>query len=995
MVISTHSQAGLGQPPSPVTSPRDNHTPRRVERTSGVHTPRVLRSRQGNAGVIINLGEGSPSFIVALGPTLDRYALRKCSDRRCMTCPRFKTSKMFKSNVTNKIYKVVNHTGEDLNCHSQNIIYLLSCSSCNIQYVGETAYPMHLRMNQHRTSKCGCEHVIQHATEFCHEHNFMYQIIEKLPGTGYTNNELDPNMTKIRKEHELEWIKKLRTIYPYGLNEKAEGKETDSTILHAAVGKLFSPLPRTGDRPIRSRENKNNRASPLSSSDFFNTINSFVVSDIKNSFNNIRILLNRCKKKLLKEIAYSILERENFVYIEDRAQWYFYILDIIETLLWKDVTPPEKKTHRLNPCIIHFVNKGLNRLGLSKIFRSHDVVASLPPQLQEEKDIPFPTYKLDAPIRSKILNYKDAINSIRVDIDEDISIVHNLPSCHCSSSSFCDPHHKHIVTGDLRIIENDKLRWLFSKGPNYREAKPLNLKKCKDSIKTSLDETILKLSENYKLDFALLTNWKNNILHKIDSRIASLRITPQATKPVLNDPIAKAYLDELHSKFVVVPIDKAANNVAIVCKRFYLTSILEELGLPGNRSPTYELISKSASSIIETNSQLVQSTLGVTLDEPSLSLPQIYWMPKMHYTPCRKRFIIASAHCSTKPLSKVVSKIFKHIFKQIQNYHEKCTFYKNYNKFWVLQNSFPLLKKLDEINKNKKAREISTFDFSTLYTKLPHDDLIRVLHKMVDFAFNGGKFKQKGSRKYLTVFDTYSYWTKKSHGHNSFTQSKIKFLVTHLITECYFQFTNLVMRQGIGIPMGIDPAPHWANLYLYSYEETHVSTLMKQDPVAARRYKYAFRFIDDECNLNDSGQFKNSCENIYPSDLHVKCEHEGQHATFLELDISVKEGLFVYKLFDKRDDFPFFIIRMPDLSGNIPDHVFYGSVMSEFLRIARATLLYPDFIAKAKELFNRMLNQNGDKHMLLLQLKKAFTNHSESFNRYRKTSRAILNDMDR
>ena len=266
---------------------------------------------------------------------------------------------------------------------------------------------------------------------------------------------------------------------------------------------------------------------------------------------------------------------------------------------------------------------------------------------------------------------------------------------------------------------------------------------------------------------------------------------------------------------------------------------------------------------------------------------------------------------------------------------------------------------------------------------------------MIDFAFNGGKFKSKGSRKYLTVFNNYSYWTKKSHGHNSFTRSKIKILVTHLIKECYFQFTNLVLRQGIGIPMGIDPAPHWANLYLYSYEEKHVSSLMKSDPISARKYKYSFRFIDDEGNLNDSGQFKNSCQTIYPPELQVKCEHEGQHATFLELDISVQDGLFIYKLFDKRDDFPFFIVRMPDLSGNIPDHIFYGCIMSEFLRIARASLLYPDFLSKSKELFNRMLNQNGCKKMILLQLKKAITNHPNIFNRYRKSSRDILNEIDR
>ena len=369
-------------------------------------------------------------------------------------------------------------------------------------------------------------------------------------------------------------------------------------------------------------------------------------------------------------------------------------------------------------------------------------------------------------------------------------------------------------------------------------------------------------------------------------------------------------------------------------------------------------------------------------------------MPKMHYSPCRKRFIIASPHCSTKPLSKIVSKIFKHIFNQIHNYHDKCTFYKNYNKFWVIQNSFPVLKKLDEINLKKKAREISTFDFSTVYTKLPHDDLILVLHAMVDFAFNGGKFKNEGNRKFLTVFKNYSYWTKKSRGFNSFSRNKIKFLTTYLIKECYFQCANLILRQSIGIPMGIDPAPFWANLYLYYYEEKHVTTLMKTDPFRARVYRYAARFIDDQCNLNDSGQFKNACQAIYPPDLQVKCEHEGQHATFLELDIIVQEGLFVYKLFDKRDDFPFFIVRMPDLSGNIPDHVFYGSVMSEFLRIARATLFYTDFIPKASQLFHRMLNQNGDKNMLLSQLKKAIINHNEVFCRYRKSSREILNDID-
>lgn len=189
--------------------------------------------------------------------------------------------------------------------------------------------------------------------------------------------------------------------------------------------------------------------------------------------------------------------------------------------------------------------------------------------------------------------------------------------------------------------------------------------------------------------------------------------------------------------------------------------------------------------------------------------------------------------------------------------------------------------------------------------------------------------------------------------------------------------------------MGIDPAPFWANLHLYAYECNFISKLMKDDKGRAMRFRYATRFIDDECNLNDGGEFGRSFRSIYPPNLELKCEHQGSHATFLDLDIRIEDNVFIYKLFDKRDGFPFFIVRMPDLSGNIPSHVFYGSVMSEFLRIARCTLLYEDFLPVIINLFNRMLNQGGSKIKLLSQIRKAFSRHSSCFN-FNRTCNEII-----
>ena len=42
---------------------------------------------------------------------------------------------------------------------------------------------------------------------------------------------------------------------------------------------------------------------------------------------------------------------------------------------------------------------------------------------------------------------------------------------------------------------------------------------------------------------------------------------------------------------------------------------------------------------------------------------------------------------------------------------------------------------------------------------------------------------------------------------------------------------NSLLRQKIGIPMGIDPAPSWANPFLYTYENEYMSELISNDKV--------------------------------------------------------------------------------------------------------------------------------------------------------------------
>ena len=93
------------------------------------------------------------------------------------------------------------------------------------------------------------EHFEFHLETCCKTYSYSYQIIEKLPGTGYKDDgTIDFAMLKLRKEKEDIWIRKLRTLFPYGLCEKAKKKVNDSSVVHEAVGKSFFWLPYTENR---------------------------------------------------------------------------------------------------------------------------------------------------------------------------------------------------------------------------------------------------------------------------------------------------------------------------------------------------------------------------------------------------------------------------------------------------------------------------------------------------------------------------------------------------------------------------------------------------------------------------------------------------------------------------------------------------------------------------------------------------------------------------
>ena len=99
-------------------------------------------------------------------------------------------------------------------------------------------------------------------------------------------------------------------------------------------------------------------------------------------------------------------------------------------------------------------------------------------------------------------------------------------------------------------------------------------------------------------------------------------------------------------------------------------------------------------------------------------VPTLYWLPKLHKRPYKARFIAYSSFCTTTVLSKLLTSCLTAVKKHWIRYYDTVYERDGINYFWSIKNSNDVLNKFK--SKNFQASKLSTYDFSTLYTTLPH-----------------------------------------------------------------------------------------------------------------------------------------------------------------------------------------------------------------------------------------------------------------------------------
>ena len=96
----------------------------------------------------------------------------------------------------------------------------------------------------------------------------------------------------------------------------------------------------------------------------------------------------------------------------------------------------------------------------------------------------------------------------------------------------------------------------------------------------------------------------------------------------------------------------------------------------------------------------------------------MYWLPKLHKRPYKGRFIANSSICTTTELSKLLTSCLTAVKAKVIKYCETVYERSGKNMFWPIKKSGEVLSKLKDIG--YQATSLSTYDFSSLYTTLPH-----------------------------------------------------------------------------------------------------------------------------------------------------------------------------------------------------------------------------------------------------------------------------------
>ena len=209
-------------------------------------------------------------------------------------------------------------------------------------------------------------------------------------------------------------------------------------------------------------------------------------------------------------------------------------------------------------------------------------------------------------------------------------------------------------------------------------------------------------------------------------------------------------------------------------------------------------------------------------------------------------------------LTSSLTTIKNHAIKYCEKVHERS----GKNLFWSIKNSCGVLNKLK--SRGLCASSLSTYDFSTLYTTLPHNLIKDKLVDLIERTF------QKEGSFYIAGIDRNAFFTSDAvRNFSLWSCQKMCEALTFLYENIYIRFSSKLYRHIVGIPMGTNCAPLVADLFLFCYERDFKLSLSEDNQSGViEAFNSTSRYLDDQLNI-DNNFFDSMVNRVYPSELQL------------------------------------------------------------------------------------------------------------------------------
>ena len=167
------------------------------------------------------------------------------------------------------------------------------------------------------------------------------------------------------------------------------------------------------------------------------------------------------------------------------------------------------------------------------------------------------------------------------------------------------------------------------------------------------------------------------------------------------------------------------------------------------------------------------------------------------------------------------------------------------NLFWSIKNSGEVLNKLK--SRGFRATSLSIYDFSTLYTTLPHNLIKEKLINLIEWTF------KRDSSPYIACNERQAFFTSEdTKRYKLWSCQNVCEALIYRLDNIYIRFGTKLYRQIVGIPMGTNCSPLVADLFLFCYERNFMTSLsdVKQAEII-EAFTSTSRYLDDLLNIDN------------------------------------------------------------------------------------------------------------------------------------------------